>query len=66
MKSRLFYLVSLHMRGMKEYPHGEVICTFDEVLTDEQVQNISDALGCANIHLVDEATYLKEYKQEAV
>jgi hypothetical protein len=42
--------------------HGKCICSFDSDLTQEQVQQVTEALGCANLHLCN----LEEYKRDYV
>lgn len=65
MKMKLFYLVAVGLvinnRG-QTHKHGEVICAFDCDLSDLQRKQVADALGYANVDLVDSETYEREYK----
>ena len=63
---KTFYLVAvgpvIKSNGGTILQHGRCVCSFDSDLTDTQVNQISEALECANLVLVDQKTYEAEYK----
>jgi hypothetical protein len=62
---KLFYLVAMGRvvaNNGTVYLHGTTICSFDSDLTPTQIAQVSEALGCANLDLVDKEG-LKAYKE---
>jgi hypothetical protein len=65
---KLFYLVAIGpviKSNGGRLNHGEVICTFDCDLTEAQRMQIADALGCANVDLVDQSNLHSRIQRRA-